>query len=152
MGVQEFKANSVNQQELLLVRGHPGSGKTTFAERFVPLGYKHFENDSFFTNAEGVYNFKIEFHQTAKDICIHSAQAALIQGHLVVVSNTFTTLKEMDALIQFANEKNIPVRVVEMELKYTNVHDVPEAVVEAKIKQFERFEGATIISYDFDVV
>jgi predicted kinase len=150
MGIQIIEAQQV--QELVIVRGHPGSGKTTMAKSFERVGYSHFENDSFFTDANGNYKFDFAFHQVAKDTCENNVKSALEKGERVVVSNTFTKVSEFQSLIDFAVARNIPVRVVEMELLFKNVHDVPEEVVQAKITQFEKFDGAIQICYDFDVI
>lgn len=131
-----------SESELILVRGHPGSGKTTMANLFEICGYKHFENDAFFTNEEGFYKFDFANHQKAKDVCLEKTKEALNNGYKVVVSNTFTKLYEMDPFIQYAKQKDIPVRVIEMELNYKNVHDVPEHVVVDKKNQFEKYDGA----------
>lgn len=150
MCIQLIQALSKGQ-ELVIVRGHPGSGKTTMAQAFSRVGYAHFENDSYFTDEKGNYKFDFAFHQVAKDTCEKSVKNALENGQRVVVSNTFTKLAEFKTLLDFANQKNIPVRVIEMELLYPNVHDVPEEVVKSKIEQFEKFNDALRISYDFDV-
>lgn len=149
---QNISANPANKQELILVRGHPGSGKTTFSQEFVKHGYKHYENDAYFTDANGNYKFDFAFHQVAKDECVNKAIEALKNGSNIVVSNTFTLLKEMDSLVNYAKGHNIPVRVFEMEMSYKNQHDVPADVVEAKKKQFEPFVGAEkVLSSDYKV-
>lgn len=129
-------------QELLLVCGHPGSGKSTIATEFEWAGYRKFENDAFFTDEEGVYKFDFAFHQKAKDVCLQKTKNALDEGAKVVVANTFTTLAEMSPYLDYAKEKGIPVRVIEMELNLPNVHDVPDAVVQDKKNKFEPYEGA----------
>jgi predicted kinase len=137
--------NSVSipsHQELVIVRGHPGSGKTTFSKQFVEKGYKHFENDSFFTDANGVYKFDFAFHQAAKDACFQNAVNALLDAHSVVVSNTYTKLQEMQELLDFANEVKIPVRIFEMYHNFDNVHNVPAEVVEDKKISFEQHPDA----------
>lgn len=138
--------------EIVIVRGHPGSGKTVFAKAFEAHGYKHFENDSFFVGADGVYKFDFAHHQTAKDHCIKQAIKALDGFENVVVSNTFTTLAEMEPLISFAKEMGFIFRVFEMENDFDNVHDVPAAVVADKKAKFERFETAVQIKGDYKVI
>lgn len=133
------------EQELLLVRGHPGSGKSSLANEYELSGYQRFENDAFFTDSNGIYKFDFANHQKAKDVCLQKSKKALDKGMSVVVSNTFTKLSEMEPFITYAKEKGIPVRVIEMELNFGNIHAVPEEVVIEKKKQFEPYEGAIIV-------
>lgn len=133
------------EQELLLVRGHPGSGKSSLANEYELSGYQRFENDAFFTDSNGIYKFDFANHQKAKDVCLQKSKKALDKGMSVVVSNTFTKLSEMEPFITYAKEKGIPVRVIEMELNFGNVHAVPEEVVIEKKKQFEPYEGAIVV-------
>lgn len=130
------------EQELLIVRGHPGSGKTKLSNEYELNGYQSFENDAYFTDSNGIYKFDLANHQKAKDVCLQKTKKALDKGFNVVVSNTFTKLSEMEPFISYAKEKGIPVRVIEMELNFENVHSVPEQVVIDKKNQFEPFEGA----------
>lgn len=148
--MQTIKA--ATNQELVLVRGHSGSGKSTFASSFVPFGYKHFENDSFFVDEDGVYKFAFAFHQVAKDECVKKAVQALLDGESVVVSNTFTKIIEMDSLVAFAKELGIDIRVFEMENDYENTHNVPEAVIVEKKAAFEPIETAFKVKGDYVVV
>lgn len=147
-----IKLNASPVQELLLVRGHPGSGKSTLAQAFADLGYLHFENDSFFVDAAGVYTFNIAFHQEAKDSCVRQATQALLNGESVVVSNTFTKLVEMDSLVSFAVELGIPFRVIEMNNTFDNLHNVPVSVMEDKKASFEPFPNALQVQGAFEVL
>ena len=140
---------AATNQELVLVRGHSGSGKSTFAASFVPFGYKHFENDSFFVGEDGVYKFDFAFHQVAKDECVKKAVQALRDGESVVVSNTFTKVAEMDSLFSFAKELGIDIRIFEMENDFANTHNVPEAVVIEKKAAFEPIETAFKVKGDY---
>jgi predicted kinase len=144
--------NTASHQELVLVRGHSGSGKSTFAASFVPFGYKHFENDSFFVGEDGVYTFDFAFHQVAKDECVKKAVQALLDGESVVVSNTFTKVVEMDSLVSFAQELGIAIRVFEMENNFENTHNVPEAVILEKKAAFESIEAAFKVKGDYVLV
>lgn len=148
--MQTIKA--ATNQELVLVRGHSGSGKSTFAASLVPFGYKHFENDSFFVGDDGVYKFDFAFHQVAKDECVKKAVQALVDGESVVVSNTFTKINEMDSLVSFAKDLGIDIRVFEMENDFENTHAVPAAVVAEKKAAFESLDTAFKVKGDYVVV
>jgi hypothetical protein len=50
----------------------------------------------------------------------------LIAGIDVIVSNTFTTMKEMRPYIDLANRLGAALDVVEMHSQYGSIHNVPE--------------------------
>lgn len=139
-----------DNQHLLLVCGHPGSGKSKFARFYnLHVNVKRFENDAFFTNEKGEYNFRLEDHQKAKDECFRKMEQALKAGHSVVVANTFTTMAEKQPYIDAAKALNIPVRVVEMELTgFDSVHNVPQSVILDKINKFEPYPGALRVTHE----
>ena len=128
------------QPTLFIVRGHPGSGKSTYARHLMEThpGAAHIENDEFFTDAAGRYAFDITRHEEAKTWCLDQTREALSKGRDTVVSNTFTTLKELQPYLDLGYR----TQVVEMELNYTDTHQVPKDVIEAKKQAFERYEGA----------
>lgn len=43
--------------QLVLVRGLPGSGKSTIAKSFIPHNFVHLETDMYFINSAGEYKF-----------------------------------------------------------------------------------------------
>lgn len=126
---------------LIIVRGHPGSAKSTLGKSLTQFNFKHFENDAFFTK-NGVYTFDIQHHQTAKDKCYEDTKQALKKGENVVVTNTFTTLDEIKPFIELAKKNNNKYMVIEMYFNYDSIHNVPDAVIQDKKNKFEPFERA----------
>ena len=109
--------------ELVIIRGLPGSGKTTMAKKQFPE-YVHCEADAFQT-IDGVYTFKLKEVPVAHAFCLYKAFNGLVSGHSVVVSNTFTTISEILPYIRFAQKYGIPYRVFECKGKYGTAHGVP---------------------------
>jgi len=135
------------QADLILVRGHPGSGKTTHA-RALQVAHPalvHIENDQLFTDAQGRYVFDMARHQEAKDTCLARTRDALERGQGVVVSNTFTTHAELAPYLALARGLGKHVAVVEMFGQFPNSHNVPDAVVAAKQQAFEPYAGAQAV-------
>lgn len=128
-----------DKPELVLIRGVQGSGKTTLAQKISQLGYKHHENDQFFTDENGEYQFDFSKHQTAKEETLRKTQLELEKGNNVVVSNTFNTLKELNVYIDMAKKIGVHVNVINTKLNYKNIHKIPSEVIEkAKLTYEDR--------------
>ena len=78
--------------KLVLIRGLPGSGKSTKAKKLAP-NENIFEADQFFIDKKtGEYKFKPEFIHLAHQQCQNKTIAAMEKEiSPIVVSNTFTT-------------------------------------------------------------
>lgn len=126
--------------ELILIRGIPGSGKSTLARTYVEKGFKHFESDQYFM-VNGEYRFDPSMLSYAHSNCLQKTIDALVMGHSVVVSNTFTRLWEMQAYLDFAEQNDIAVKVIRCGGKFKNVHFVPDEVVGKMADRFELFRG-----------
>lgn len=118
--------------ELVLIRGLPGSGKSTMARVLALVGYQHFEADQFFMQ-DGVYRFDGSRIREAHAWCQDMTRKALLQGHRTVVSNTFTQLREM-APYQAMSRL---VRVIEAQGHWGNVHGVPEETLQRMAGRWE---------------
>jgi predicted kinase len=110
-------------KQLLLVRGLPGSGKTTYAKTLTE--YTHYETDMYFC-LDGEYKWDGSQITKAHRWCQAKVYEALKAGKKVVVSNTFTKKWEMDAYFEMAKELNVPVSVEVMTEQYGNIHGVSE--------------------------
>jgi ABC-type multidrug transport system ATPase subunit len=120
--------------ELKLVRGLPGSGKTTFAKTLTD--YIHFETDMYFC-LSGEYKWNGADIARAHRWCQSKVYEALKEGKKVVVSNTFTKKWEMEAYFEMAKELNIPISVETMTGNYPNIHGVSEEHIEKMRSRWE---------------
>ena len=118
---------------LYLVRGLPGSGKTTYAKT---LNCFHLEADMYMME-NGQYCYDHSRVGLAHDWCYQQACQAIDEGMDVVVSNTFIKLKFMIPYIQYAREHDCPISIKEMSGDYGNIHNVPEEVMESMKKAWE---------------
>ena len=116
--------------ELVLIRGLPGSGKTTLAMGPDFKGYKHFEADMYFMDANDIYNFDRSKIKLAHKWCYDSARRALSEGYNVVVSNTFCRLWEMEQYRKLASELKVSLRILVATGNWKNVHGCPEETIE----------------------
>lgn len=125
-------------QELILLRGVPGSGKTTLAkvmlDRFPHL--KHVESDMFWGDP---YRFDSHFIRQAHEWCLAETTRLLYQGHSVIVSNTFTWQKEVDPYVAMLRHIPWTIRAEYCNCKggWKSTHDVPEHIMEAMKERWE---------------
>ncbi len=111
---------------LVLIRGLPGTGKTTQALSYVNDGYKHFEADQFFM-VDGRYCFDAKRLSEAHASCLKQAKEALETGELVCVSNVFATVED----IKPYTELGADYQVVEATYPGRSIHERPAAVMHA---------------------
>jgi predicted kinase len=111
-------------RRLVLIRGLPGSGKSTMAKVLKLVGYKHFEADMFFDSTEG-YVFNRDKLKDAHAWCLASATMALFDGHDVVVSNTFTQRWEMEPYLKLSGSPSIIVA----DGNFGSIHGVPPEAI-----------------------
>ena len=123
-------------KELFLLRGLPGSGKTTLAES---LGGSHMEADKYFTY-EGKYEFDVTKLKDAHDWCQNAVKVFMEnKSKRVVVSNTFTQEWEMLPYFDLAEKHGYRVYSLICENRHggVNEHGVPEDKLKLMKNRFE---------------
>ena len=121
---------------LVLIRGLPGSGKSTLAQKYVKAGYYHNEADMYFMQEDGRYCFDPQQLRDAHDWCQNSTRNLLLAGKNVVVSNTFSRLREMSPYLEMPAEN---VFVIKCNGNYGNIHGVPEKTVRLMKERWEDY-------------
>lgn len=133
--------------QLVLIRGLPGSGKSTMARFLARMGYRHLEADMFF-DVDGVYQFDATRIRDAHAWCQRMTRQWLTRGESVVVSNTFTTMWEMEPYFAMATGA---IRVIEATEKFANVHAVPAESVARMAARWEsmpqHLQSATVYTH-----
>lgn len=120
---------------LLLIRGLPGSGKTTYARTLSD--YVHLETDMFFMK-NGEYKWEGSELGRAHKWCQEEVKKTLLEGNNVCVSNTFTKKWEMEAYFDMAKELGISIKVIEMTGRYPNIHGVSEKHIQKMKDRWEK--------------
>jgi predicted kinase len=136
-----MKQDNIMDKKLYIVRGLPGSGKTTFAKT---LGGVHFEADQYFM-VDGEYKFDVTKLKNAHSWCQTQVSNAMLLNYtaninnVIVVSNTFTQEWEMTPYVEMANEWGYTVFVIIVENRHggKNVHGVPDDKLEIMKNRFE---------------
>jgi predicted kinase len=128
-------------KNLILLRGLPGSGKSTVADLIGAkgAGYAHFEADMFFMQ-DGVYKFDASKLQLAHNWCMIQTEKAMADDtSIIIVSNTFTQNWEMDFYYEKAKyyDYRVTSLVVENRHNGVNQHGVPEDKLEIMKNRFQ---------------
>lgn len=122
---------------LIIIRGLPGSGKSTLAQKLLAVAVdRHYEADQYFI-VEGEYKFDASKLGRAHEWCQERTRSALRDGKSVVVTNTFTTVKELRPYFAMAQEFGIVPQVIVAQNDFGSVHNVP---AETLAKMRERFQ------------
>ena len=119
---------------LTLIRGLPGSGKSTLAST---LDGDHLETDMYFTDKKGCYQFDGKRLKAAHLWCQQKCELKLRQGISVIVSNTFVKQWEMQAYRALAKKYHAQLEIKTCTGKYTNVHNVPQEVIQKMQKEWQ---------------
>lgn len=123
---------------LTLVRGLPGSGKSTFAQTLQDGSMIHVEADQYFILGDGEYKFDPNLLRPAHEWCLSSTIRWLRLGYSVVVSNPFVQLWEMERYFAIPSLLlNTTLSVVEMRTQYESPHNIPEVSIEKMRARFQ---------------
>ena len=132
-------------KKLYIVRGVPGSGKSTFALNLVGSDFLVCEADKYFM-VDGEYKFdgsKLkEAHESCRTLVETYMKDSLMNDQFyreIAVSNTFTQEWEMQAYLDLAKQYGYMVFTVIVENRHggVNQHGVPD---EALTRMKDRFE------------
>ena len=122
---------------LILVRGVSGAGKSTIAPMFKNAVLV--STDDFFLDEYGEYVFDANSLVINHQFCQIAVKMMMKDNEeLIVVHNTFTEDWEMDAYFDLARQYGYAVHTIIVENRHgsKNVHDVPQDVIKAQKERF----------------
>lgn len=128
---------------LILIRGLPGSGKTTLATVLAQsetIKYPICSEDDYYRDENGVYNWSSEKEIIAKRKCLEETIRFMELGCAkVFVTNVFLSHEDIDPYLQIAKDLKYQCHVLIAQNTHgnTSIHNVkPEDFAEMK-RQFE---------------
>lgn len=139
-------------KRMLLIRGLPGSGKSTYAmylqdaynkiDKVMPMWA---EADHRMHDDEGNYLFDPTLLEFVHKECWKDAQRAAIEGlPCIIVSNTFSQLWEIKPYKELAMAYGYTFDVIKVTSQYGNTHNVPQATIQKMKDRWQYYEGESI--------
>ena len=137
----------MDEKILYIVRGLPGSSKSTFAKKVVKSDFLVCEADKYFIDKEtGEYKFdgpKIkDAHKYCQDLVETYMKDSMVNDQWyreIAVSNTFTMEWEMNPYFKLAEKYGYTVFTIVVENRHggKNIHGVPDDKLEVMKNRFE---------------
>lgn len=116
-------------KKLIIIRGLPGSGKTTFAHSLTTAV---FEADDFFTQPDGSYQFDRDKLKEAHQQCQMRVFRAM-QSEVPIIAVSNTAVKRWEMKVYKAMAVAFEYEVTEITMSQSlrpNIHGVPEEVIQ----------------------
>ena len=113
---------------LLLLRGLPGSGKSSLAALLSEKGtWPVYSVDDYFTGAEGQYEFRFEENHLAYKQCLRLTEQSMAEGiRKIIVDNTLTLEWELEPYLSLAAQYGYYVFIATVEKYHDkgNIHGI----------------------------
>ena len=127
---------------LILVRGLPGSGKTSLAAVLSENGkYPVYSVDDYFTDSEtGAYTFVYSENHKAYKNCESNCRQQMEQGtQKIFIDNTFTLEWELEPYFKMASEFNYRVFVITVEHRHEgkNSHQISDEQLKKMAEKYK---------------
>lgn len=132
----------MDQRSLIILRGLPGSGKTTLAKLLSEKGkYPVISIDDYFTNEQtGEYTFEFDKNHLAYKYAEERTRDAMAKlSEKIFLHNVFSIEWEMEPYFQLAakNQYTVFVLTVENRHKHSNVHHISDEQLEKMAAKYK---------------
>jgi predicted kinase len=131
-------------QTLTIVRGLPGSGKTTIAKKIKGDDTVLISADDYFETEDG-YCFDISKISEAHLQCQLRTFDALVSGHNVIVHNTFYEKWMVMPYAAMASILGTHFSIITCDGGFENTHGCPKETVDKMRDKFEYFSAVDVL-------
>lgn len=128
----------MNNAKLVIIRGLPGSGKSTIAQEIrkdYPGYFIHYENDQGLYNDSCRYEWSKSRYKVAAKKCFDNTVMALNSNVNVIVANCFLTNKSIERYAKLVSIENL--FIIEATNNFDSIHGVPEKLKNDMRNKFE---------------
>lgn len=126
---------------LILLRGLPGSGKTTLAKELSENGkYPVFSVDDYFTSENGDYKFEFDKNHLAYKQCETNTRDSMKKcDSKIFIDNVFSLEWEIEPYFKLASEFNYKIFVVTVENRHKgqNIHAIGEDQIRKMAEKYK---------------
>jgi len=128
-------------KSLILLRGLPGSGKTTLANLLSEnKKYPVFSIDDYFTDEKGTYHFKFDENHLAYKLCEENTRKSMMATtEKIFLHNTFTIDWEIETYFKLAKEFDYQIHVLTVENYHgtKNIHDISDEQMKKMAEKYK---------------
>ena len=122
---------------MYIIRGVPGSGKTSLAEILErDLLAIVCEADDYFYNEDNEYVYDKSQINEAHKYCFDKVHKTMMKRGNVIISNTSSEEWELQKYIDLANDFGYDIQIITLQSTFSNIHDVPREVLDKFDKKF----------------
>jgi predicted kinase len=148
---QPVNNGNTKMSSLIIVRGLPGSSKSTWVRNNFSKSYLWYEPDHLITDCFGSYRFDAQLWDDVHDLTFRLVDFALARNENVIVSDVFPNRESLMRYIRLseAHDSNLDIitiksSVFDSKFKMRNTHGVPLTVLSEMQSNFDYSFGRLI--------
>ena len=138
-------------KQLIIMRGIPGSGKSTYLKKEYPKAFIC-SADHYFIDIDGKYKARLNKIPLSHKACQEAFNSAILKKiPCIAIDNTNIKIQHFEKYIEIAKIYNYKVKIIRIQINAKtaferNIHDVPLYAVERSCKQMQDYSGEILVN------